>query len=44
MADPWGLRLDGAPLCRWKDRINTAFMDRFAPPPKKKDEKLAEAV
>ena len=29
VADKWGLRLDGAFLWRWKDRIDRKFMDRF---------------
>jgi selenide, water dikinase len=30
VADKFGLRLDGAWLWRWKDRIDQAFMDKFA--------------
>jgi len=30
VADKWGLRLDGAWLWRWKDRIDRAFMAKFA--------------
>ena len=30
VADKFGLRLDGAWLWRWKDRIDRAFMDKFA--------------
>ncbi len=29
VADKWGLRLDGAALWRWKDRIDQRFMDKF---------------
>ena len=29
IADKWGLRLDGAPLWRWKDRIDRRFMAMF---------------
>ena len=29
VADKWGLRLDGALLWRWKDRIDRAFMAKF---------------
>jgi selenide,water dikinase len=29
VADKWGLRLDGAPLWAWKDRIDRRFMARF---------------
>ncbi|MEZ5912693.1 MAG: selenide, water dikinase SelD [Paracoccaceae bacterium] len=29
VADKWGLRLDGAFLWRWKNRIDQRFMDRF---------------
>jgi selenide,water dikinase len=34
VADKWGLRLDGAWLWRWKDRIDRAFMARLADLPK----------
>ncbi|MCX8509300.1 MAG: selenide, water dikinase SelD, partial [Rhodobacteraceae bacterium] len=29
VADKWGLRLDGAALWRWKDRIDQRFMEKF---------------
>ncbi|MCA3442236.1 MAG: selenide, water dikinase SelD [Rhodobacter sp.] len=33
VADKWGLRLDGAVLWRWKDRIDRRFMAKFGPCP-----------
>lgn len=33
LADKWGLRLEGAALWRWKDRIDRRFMARLDVPP-----------
>ncbi|MCA0272213.1 MAG: selenide, water dikinase SelD [Proteobacteria bacterium] len=44
VADKWGLRLDGAALWRWKDRIDRAFMAKFSDLPEMEKPKLPEVM